>query len=103
MTDHPPILSVMRRLGLEPDPWQLDVVEGNHRRLLLNCARQAGKSTAVAVLSMLFANLMNVFLRVVPSMLAHNQGDSLRVFDFPAPFFQFLSGVSLVLFLGSSP
>jgi len=58
---------------------------------------------AVAVLSMLFANLMNVFLRVVPSMLAHNQGDSLRVFDFPAPFFQFLSGVSLVLFLGSSP
>ena len=55
MIDQPPILSVMHKLGLEPDDWQLDVLEGNHRRLLLNCSRQAGKSTAVAVLSMIEA------------------------------------------------
>jgi hypothetical protein len=39
----------MRSLGLEPDPWQLAVLESDHPRLLLNCCRQAGKSTVVAV------------------------------------------------------
>jgi hypothetical protein len=42
----------MRNLGLEPDPWQADVLEGNHQRVLLNCCRQAGKSTAVALLAL---------------------------------------------------
>jgi heparan-alpha-glucosaminide N-acetyltransferase-like protein len=56
---------------------------------------------AVAVLGMLFANMMNVFLHRVPAVLRHNQGDQLRAFDLPAPVFQFLIGVSLVLFLGS--
>src|SRR5262245_35206401 len=46
---------VMRGLGLEPDPWQRDVLEGGHPRLLLNCCRQAGKSTAVAVLALVEA------------------------------------------------
>jgi predicted acyltransferase len=48
---------------------------------------------------MLAANCVNVFLRRVPATLAHNQGDVLRLFDLPAPAFQFLVGVSLVLFL----
>lgn len=48
---------------------------------------------------MLCANLVNVFLNSVPNVLAHNQGDTLRAFDLPAPLFQFLLGVSLVLFL----
>jgi hypothetical protein len=42
----------MRHLGLEPDSWQADVLEGRHPRLLLNCCRQAGKSTAVALLGL---------------------------------------------------
>jgi hypothetical protein len=54
---------------------------------------------AFAVLGMLFANMMNVFLRRVPHLLAHNEGDVLRLLDFPAAVFQFLIGVSLVLFL----
>jgi hypothetical protein len=45
----------MRALGLEPDPWQLRVLDGHDRRLLLNCSRQAGKSTAVGVLSLIEA------------------------------------------------
>jgi uncharacterized membrane protein YeiB len=53
----------------------------------------------LAVLGMLLANMMNVFLRRVPDVLRHNQGDALRFFDFPAPAFQFLIGVSLVLYL----
>jgi hypothetical protein len=45
----------MRKLGLEPDPWQTEVLETSHRRLLLNCCRQAGKSTTVAVLGLVEA------------------------------------------------
>jgi hypothetical protein len=51
----PTAAQIMQILGLEPDPWQLDVLEGNHKRLLLNCCRQAGKSTVVALLSLLQA------------------------------------------------
>src|SRR5262249_11562856 len=54
---------------------------------------------ALAVLAMLFANMMNVFLRHVPHLLWHNEENRLRVLDFPAAVFQFLIGVSLVLFL----
>jgi predicted acyltransferase len=54
---------------------------------------------AFAVLGMLLANMMNVFLRRVPDVLSHNRGDTLRLLDFPAAVFQFLIGVSLVLFL----
>jgi hypothetical protein len=49
----------MRTLGMEPDPWQLQVLESTQPRLLLNCSRQAGKSTTVAVLALaeiLFCN-----------------------------------------------
>ncbi|TMA39899.1 MAG: DUF1624 domain-containing protein [Deltaproteobacteria bacterium] len=53
----------------------------------------------LAVLTMLLANFVNVFLHRVPPLLTHNYGDVLRPFDFPAPVFQFLVGVSLALFL----
>ena len=29
----PPAVELMRHLGLEPDPWQLEVLEGGHQRL----------------------------------------------------------------------
>jgi hypothetical protein len=45
----------MRNLGLEPDPWQIEVLEAGHPRLLLNCCRQAGKSTVVAMLGLVEA------------------------------------------------
>jgi hypothetical protein len=45
----------MRHLGLEPDPWQIEVLEAGHVRLLLNCCRQAGKSTVVALLGLVEA------------------------------------------------
>lgn len=48
---------------------------------------------------MLLGNCINVFLRRIPDLLAHNQGDTLRAFDLPAPVFQFLIGASLALFL----
>jgi len=36
---------------LVPDPWQADVLRSNTKRLLLNCCRQAGKSTIAAALA----------------------------------------------------
>jgi hypothetical protein len=40
----PPAIEVMRHLGLEPDPWQAEVLQGGHLRLLLNCCRQTKQS-----------------------------------------------------------
>src|SRR5262245_47168170 len=51
----PPGVRVMRSLGLEPDDWQVEVLELEHPRLLLNCCRQAGKSTVVAMLGLVQA------------------------------------------------
>jgi hypothetical protein len=50
-----PGVRIMRTLGLEPDPWQAEVLEAGHPRLLLNCCRQAGKSTVVAILGLVEA------------------------------------------------
>jgi hypothetical protein len=50
--DRPPAVTLMRNLGKEPDPWQVEVLEGNYSWLLLNCCRQAGKSTVVAMLAL---------------------------------------------------
>src|SRR5436305_7270647 len=47
-----PSVNIMRKLGLEPDPWQVEVLEGEQPRVLLNCCRQAGKSTVVALLAL---------------------------------------------------
>lgn len=38
-------------VGMTPDPWQEDVLRSFHPRILLNCCRQAGKSTTSAVLA----------------------------------------------------
>lgn len=54
---------------------------------------------ALAVVTMLVANLANVLLAERPHWLAHNLGDELLPLDLPAPIFQFLIGVSLALFL----
>jgi len=73
----PPVLAIMHRLGLEPDDWQLQVLEGQHRRLLLNCSRQAGKSTVVAVLSLLTALTVP---GAVILLLARSQRQSAELF-----------------------
>jgi hypothetical protein len=45
-----PVL-VARQLGMEPDDWQAEVLRSAAPRQLLNCARQAGKSTTTALLA----------------------------------------------------
>jgi len=36
-------------VGFHPDSWQADVLRSDHPRILLNVARQVGKSVACAV------------------------------------------------------
>jgi Terminase large subunit, T4likevirus-type, N-terminal/Terminase RNaseH-like domain len=38
--------------GLTPDPWQCQLLRSKAARILLNCCRQAGKSTTVAALAL---------------------------------------------------
>jgi hypothetical protein len=41
-----------RSLGLEPDPWQEQLLRSEAPRVLMNVSRQAGKSTAAAVVGL---------------------------------------------------
>lgn len=41
-----------RAAGLDPDPWQEDVLRSESKRMLLNCSRQSGKTTIVATLAL---------------------------------------------------
>jgi hypothetical protein len=68
---------LMRRMRLEPDPWQIDVLESGHPRVLLNCCRQAGKSTAVAYLALAEA-LYNT--RSLVLILSRSQRQSAELF-----------------------
>jgi len=43
---------IFEKCGHVADPWQIDVLRTTERRLLLNCCRQAGKSTTVAFLAL---------------------------------------------------
>jgi hypothetical protein len=41
-----------RALGLEPDGWQEELLRSTSDRVLLNCSRQSGKSTMVAIIAL---------------------------------------------------
>jgi len=45
-------VSFARALGLEPDPWQEDLLRSISERVLLNCCRQSGKSTMAALIAL---------------------------------------------------
>lgn len=45
----PALLFALR--GWKPDPWQCELLRSSAPRLLVNCSRQAGKSTTVAALA----------------------------------------------------
>jgi hypothetical protein len=47
-----PALWCVEALGLEPDPWQAEVLRSDAKRILLNCSRQSGKSTITAALAL---------------------------------------------------
>jgi hypothetical protein len=81
----PPAVRIMRNLGLEPDPWQTDVLEGRHPRLLLNCSRQAGKSTVVALLGLVEA-IFEVGAKILLVSRSHRQ--SMELFRIVTDFYR---------------
>jgi len=43
---------MLRELGLDADPWQVQLLRSNFQQALLCCSRQSGKSTTTAVLAL---------------------------------------------------
>ena len=43
---------ILRAQGMEPDPWQRDLLLAEGRHLLLNCSRGAGKSRVTSALAL---------------------------------------------------
>ncbi len=43
---------ILQFRGIQPDPWQRHVLRSRERHLLLNCCRQAGKSTVISALAL---------------------------------------------------
>jgi hypothetical protein len=41
-----------QHLGIDPDPWQRDLLLATKKHIILNCSRQSGKTTIVALLSL---------------------------------------------------
>jgi hypothetical protein len=60
---------ILRAQGMAADPWQHDLLLAQEPYLLLNCSRQAGKSTTVAALAMhqLLVKRRALVLLVAPS------------------------------------
>ncbi len=78
-------VKLMRKLGFDPDPWQIEVLEGGHKRLLLNCCRQAGKSTVVALLSLIEALLWR---NAVILLLSRSHRQSTELFRIISDFYK---------------
>src|SRR5258706_10648272 len=76
IADRPPTVEIMRKLGLEPDPWQIEVHTSDYPQILLNCCRQAGKSTVVALLGLVEA-MYRPMTRVVLVSRSHRQSREL--------------------------
>ncbi|MBF0154394.1 MAG: terminase [Magnetococcales bacterium] len=61
-----PVAFARERLAITPDPWQERALRLRNKRLLLNCSRQAGKSTlaAIAVLhqAIFFAGSLSILI-----------------------------------------
>lgn len=47
-----PVAFAIERLRFTPDPWQARVMRSPAKRILLNCSRQAGKSTTTAIIGL---------------------------------------------------
>jgi hypothetical protein len=92
LDDYTPVTAAeraMKILGMEPDPWQLEVLRGRQSRLLLNCCRQAGKSTVVAVHALLHAIYSN---RLPVLLLSRSHRQSAELFGVVRRFYERLKG-----------
>ncbi len=47
-----PVIFAQQALNFSPDTWQQQVLRSNTHQVLLNCSRQAGKSTTAAIMAL---------------------------------------------------
>jgi len=64
-----PVRFASGAVGFDPDPWQVEALRSASKRILLNCSRQAGKSTVAAIkaLHMAIYKSGSLILLVSPS------------------------------------
>ena len=72
---------------LDPDPWQLRLLHSGAPRVLLNCARQSGKSTMAAILALHRALLRPASLILI---LAPAERQAKELFSKVAEFYRSL-------------
>ena len=101
-------LALAGAAGLEPDPWQRCALESTARKLLFLCARQSGKSTVAALLSVHEASFAAgaLVLMLAPSL--RQSGELFRTclrtmkqLDVPVPTIVMESALRLELENGS--
>ncbi len=66
-------------IGLKPDPWQADVLRSRSSRILLNCCRQAGKTSILAIVALHQALYVPNSLALVVSASERQARELLRV------------------------
>lgn len=66
---------LMRSAGMEPDPWQLDLLTSAAARLLVLCTRQAGKSEVASALALHTALLQPDSLTLLLSPSERQSGE----------------------------
>jgi hypothetical protein len=64
--------------GLEPDPWQADLLRGSHERVLMLASRQTGKSLTAAALALKAALLSPPALVLLLSPTLRQSGELFR-------------------------
>jgi hypothetical protein len=73
-------VQLMKSLGMEPDPWQINLLRSEARRLLLCCSRQSGKSTTTAVLALHHALYPSAGKPTLTLLLSPSQRQSSELF-----------------------
>src|SRR5262249_32787495 len=72
------VVEFARRLGLEPDERQCEVLRSEAKRAILNCARQWGKSTVAAAKALYRAHTQPGSLILVASPSGRQSGEGMR-------------------------
>jgi hypothetical protein len=95
LADPPPLpeaTQLMHAAGLDPDPWQVQVLQSPARRGLWLCSRQSGKSATAACLALhtALAHPGSLILLLSPSLrqsqeLFKKVHDAYRALGYPAP------------------
>lgn len=90
-----PVLLASDVLGITPDPWQAGVLRSQEKRLLMNCARQTGKSTVASILALHTALYQegSLILLISPSLrqsseLFRKVADLMGKLDLPPPLLE---------------